>query len=102
MHCECFNSSKFIGEVTFKKFVVYVEKIKVKVYANQGKSLSHIKIRHVYDFSLRFPHELLGSLSFAFPGTANGRFELSWQIFIKRFRFIFSFFCRKINHALQF
>jgi hypothetical protein len=23
----------------------------------------------------------LGSLSFAFPGTANGRFELSWQNF---------------------
>jgi hypothetical protein len=28
-----------------------VEKIKVKVSLNQGKSLSHIKIRHAYDFS---------------------------------------------------
>jgi uncharacterized protein YrrD len=38
-----------------------VEKIKVKVYVNQGKSLSHIKIRHAYDFSLCFSHELLMS-----------------------------------------
>jgi ribosome recycling factor len=36
-----------------------VEQIKVKVYVNQGKSLSHIKIRHAYDFSLCFPRELL-------------------------------------------
>jgi hypothetical protein len=51
----CFRndrSSKFIGEVIFKK---YVEKIEVKVYVNQGKSLSHIKIRHAYDFSLCLP-----------------------------------------------
>jgi hypothetical protein len=52
------RSNKFIaiGEVAFKKFVVYVEKItyKFKVYVNQGqgKSLSYIKMRHVYDFSL--------------------------------------------------
>jgi hypothetical protein len=56
------RSNKFIGEVAFKKFVVYVEKIKYKfkVYVNQGqgKSLSYIKMRHVYDFSLCFPHEL--------------------------------------------
>ena len=26
---------------------------------NQGKSLSHIKIRHAYDFSLCFSRELL-------------------------------------------
>ena len=38
-----------------------VEKIKVKVYVNQVGSLSHIKIRHAYDFSLCFPHELLMS-----------------------------------------
>jgi hypothetical protein len=60
----CFKnnrSSKFIGEVIFKKYVVQVEKIKIKVYVNKGKSLSHIKIRHVYDFSLCFPHELLMS-----------------------------------------
>ena len=38
------------------------EKIKVKVYVNQGKSLSHIKIRHAYDFSLCFRHELLMSI----------------------------------------
>ena len=25
--------------------------------------------------------DTLGSLSFTFPGTANGRFELSWQNF---------------------
>ena len=31
----------------------------MKVYVNQGKFLSHIKIRHAYDFSLCFPHELL-------------------------------------------
>ena len=55
------RSSKFIGEVIFKKYVVQVEKIKVKAYVNQGKSLSHIKIRHAYDFSLCFPHELLMS-----------------------------------------
>ena len=58
----CFKnnrSSKFIGEVIFKICVVQVEKIKGKVYVNQGKSLSHIKIRHAYDFSLCFPHELL-------------------------------------------
>jgi hypothetical protein len=51
---------EFIGEIEFQKFVVHVEKIKVIVYINQGKSLSHIKI-HVYDFSLYFPHELLMS-----------------------------------------
>ena len=64
----CFKndrSSKFIGDVTFKKFVVYVE-MKVKVYVNQGKSLSHIKIRHAYDFSLCFPHELLQLISYNF------------------------------------
>jgi hypothetical protein len=60
----CFKndrSSKFIaiGEVILKKHVVQVEKIKVKVYVNQGKFLSHVKIRHAYDFSLCFPHELL-------------------------------------------
>jgi hypothetical protein len=44
---------------------VYVEKIKVKVYVNQGKSLSQIKIRHAYDFSLCFPHELLMLFEFA-------------------------------------
>jgi hypothetical protein len=47
----CFKSDRsrlFLGEVAFKRFIVYVEKTKVKVlYVNQGKSLSHIKIRHV-------------------------------------------------------
>ena len=28
-----------------------------------------------------FIFQSLGSLSFTFPGTANGRFELSWQNF---------------------
>ena len=58
----CFKndrSSKFICEVIFKKYVVQVEKIKVKVYVNQRKSQSHIKIGHAYDFSLCFSHELL-------------------------------------------
>ena len=32
---------------------------KIKFYVNQGKSISHIKIRHAYHFSLCFPHELL-------------------------------------------
>jgi hypothetical protein len=44
---------------THKKIVAYVEKIKVKVYVNQRKSLSQIKIRQVYEFSLCFPHDLL-------------------------------------------
>jgi hypothetical protein len=35
------NSSKFIGEVTFKKLVVYVEKIKVKVYVNKEISITY-------------------------------------------------------------
>ena len=35
-----------------------MQKVKVKVYVNQGKSRSHIKIRHAYDFSLCIPHEL--------------------------------------------
>jgi hypothetical protein len=50
-----------IGEIIFQNNFVLAEKIKVKVYVNQGKSLSHIKIRHAYDFSLCFPHELLMS-----------------------------------------
>ena len=39
-----------------------------------------------------------------FQETASGRFELSCQIFVERFRFIFSFLCRKNKHAaaLQF
>jgi hypothetical protein len=37
------------------------EKIKVKVYVNQHESVSHIQIRHAYDFSLCFLHELLMS-----------------------------------------
>jgi hypothetical protein len=42
----CFKndrSSKFIVELIFRKYVVLVEKIEVKVYVNQGKSLSHMK-----------------------------------------------------------
>jgi hypothetical protein len=35
------------------------QKTKVKVYVNQGKSLSHKKIREAYDISLCFPHELI-------------------------------------------
>jgi hypothetical protein len=34
---------------------------KVKVYVNQHESVSHIQIRHAYDFSLCFLHELLMS-----------------------------------------
>ena len=37
------------------------EKIKVIVYVNQHESVSHIQIRHAYDFSLCFLHELLMS-----------------------------------------
>jgi hypothetical protein len=37
------------------------EKIKVKVYVNQHESVSHIQIRHAYDFSLCFLYELLMS-----------------------------------------
>ena len=33
----------------------------VKVYVNQHESVSHIQIRHAYDFSLCFLHELLMS-----------------------------------------
>ena len=50
-----------IGEIIFQNNFVLAEKIKVKVYVNQGKSLSHIKIRHAYDFSLCFAPELLMS-----------------------------------------
>ena len=53
---------KCIGEVTFtEKFVVYVEKIKVKVYVNKEISITYKDTTRllVYDFSLRFPHELL-------------------------------------------
>ena len=53
----------FICKVIFKINVVLAEKIKVKVYVNQGKSVSHIQIRHAYDFSSCFPHELLSSLN---------------------------------------
>ena len=35
--------------------------MKVKVYVNQHESVSHIQIRHAYDFSLCFLHELLMS-----------------------------------------
>ena len=49
------------GEVILKINVVYAEKIKVKVYVNQHESVSHIQIRHAYDFSLCFLHELLMS-----------------------------------------
>ena len=53
------SSYEFIGEVILKINVVYAEKIKVKVYINQHESVSHIQIRHAYDFSLCFLHELL-------------------------------------------
>ena len=43
---------------------------------------------------------VLGSLSFTFPGTAGSNFV--GKIFVERFRFIFSFLCRKNNRALQF
>ena len=82
----CFKndrSGKFIGVVIFKKYVVQVEKIKVKVYVNQGKSLSHIKIRHAYDFSLCFPHALLMNfeeqIKDSLPGSANGADKQQWQ-----------------------
>ena len=55
------SSYEFIGEVIFKINVVLAEKIKVKVYVNQHESISHIQIRHAYDFSLCFLHELLMS-----------------------------------------
>ena len=42
------------------------------------------------------------SLSFTFPGTTNGRFEISWQNFLERLRFIFSFLRRKNNYVFQF
>jgi hypothetical protein len=51
------SSYEFIGEVILK----INEKIKVKVYVNQHESVSHIQIRHAYDFSLCFLHELLMS-----------------------------------------
>ena len=35
--------------------------MKVKVYVNQHESVSHKQIRHAYDFSLCFLHELLMS-----------------------------------------
>ena len=43
------------------KSALQAEKIKVKVYVNQHESVSHIQIRHAYDFSLCFIHELLMS-----------------------------------------
>ena len=61
----CFKndrSSKFFGEVIFKKIrknTCKSRKSNFKVYVNQGKSLSHIKIRHACDFSLCFTDELL-------------------------------------------
>ena len=55
------SSYEFIGEVILKINVVQAEKIKVKVYVNQHESVSHIQIRHAYDFSLCFLHELLMS-----------------------------------------
>ena len=53
------------GRVILKINVVLAEKIKVKVYVNQHESVSHIQIRHAYDFSLCFPHELLMSFLIA-------------------------------------
>jgi hypothetical protein len=58
------SSYDFIGEVILKinDFLgLEAEKIKVKVYVNQHESVSHIQIRHAYDFSLCFLHELLMS-----------------------------------------
>ena len=49
------SSYEFIGEV-----------IKAKVYVNQHESVSHIQIRHAYDFSLCFLHELLMSFLIQF------------------------------------
>ena len=63
------SSYEFIGEVILKINVVYAEKIKVKVYVNQHESVSHIQIRHAYDFSLCFLHELL--MSFLIRYTAS-------------------------------
>ena len=48
------SSYKFIGEVILKKNVV-------NQHVNQHESVSHIQIRHAYDFSLCFLHELLMS-----------------------------------------
>jgi hypothetical protein len=59
------SSYEFIGEVILKINVVQAEKIKVKVYVNQHESVSHIQIRHAYDFSLCFLHELLMSFLIA-------------------------------------
>jgi hypothetical protein len=55
------SSYEFIGEVILKINVDLAEKIKVKVYVNQHESVSHIQIRHAYDFSLCFLHDLLMS-----------------------------------------
>ena len=50
-----------IGEVILKIGSVSTEKFKVKVYANQEKSLSHIKTLIKNVFLLSFLHELLMS-----------------------------------------
>ena len=50
------------GEEISKINLVKAEKIKLKVYAvNEHDSISHIKIRHAYDFSLCILNELLMS-----------------------------------------
>jgi hypothetical protein len=61
----CFKNdrfSKLIGEVIFKKYVVYVEKIEVKVYVNQRKFLSHIKIRHAHTIFFVFSSWIINEL----------------------------------------
>ena len=68
------SSYEFIGEVIFKINVVQAEKIKVKVYVNQHESVSHIQIRHAYDFSLCFLHELL--MSFLIMESVSPRLSL--------------------------
>ena len=49
------------GEVILKIGSVWTEKFKVKVYANQEKSLSHINTLIKNVFRLNFRHELLMS-----------------------------------------
>ena len=65
------SSYEFIGEV-----------ILIKVYVNQHESVSHIQIRHAYDFSLCFLHELLMSFLIIYIIIINN-ISIIIRIFIK-------------------
>ena len=87
---------RFIYHILYQRLhkTIWGDCLTLAVKAMFFQSLkSFCRFQHVYTwlwtrpFRLSVFVSLIGSLSFTFPGTANSRFELSWQ----NFRWTFSF-----------